>query len=133
MSSLNKVCLIGNVGRDPEIRYTQAGEPIATFSLATTEKWAGKDGQKQERTEWHRVDVFGKTAQIVRDYVQKGRQLYLEGSIHYEEYTDKDGNKKQSTKIKLSGPNSKLVLLGGRGEGSSVTREPGSDDEGLDF
>ena len=73
MASVNRVILIGNLGRDPEIRYTQAGEPIANFSLATTEKWTGKDGNKQERTEWHRVEVFGKTAQVVRDYCQKGK------------------------------------------------------------
>ncbi len=117
MSSLNKVILIGNLGRDPEIRYTQAGEPIANFSLATSEKWTGKDGQKQEKTEWHKVEVFGKTAQIVRDYCTKGKQVYLEGSIRYDEWNDKDGNKKYMTKIRVSGPGSRLVLLGGRGEG----------------
>ena len=72
MASVNKVILIGNVGRDPEIRYTQAGEPIANFTLATNEVWNDKSGQKQERTEWHRVEVFGKTAQVVRDYVHQG-------------------------------------------------------------
>jgi single-strand DNA-binding protein len=119
MASVNRVILIGNLGRDPEIRYTQAGEPIANFSLATTEKWTGKDGSKQERTEWHRVEVFGKTAQVVRDYCQKGKQVYIEGSIHYDEWTDKDGNKRNTTKIRVSGPQSRLVLLGSRGEGGS--------------
>lgn len=113
---LNKVTLIGNLGRDPELRYTQSGEPIANFSLATTEKWTGKDGQKQEKTEWHRVEVFGKTAQVVRDYCIKGKQVYLEGQITYDEWLDKDGNKRNTTKIKISGPQSRLVLLGGRGE-----------------
>lgn len=113
MSSVNRVILIGNLGRDPEIRYTQSGEPIANFSLATTEKWTGKDGEKQERTEWHRVEVFGKTAQVVRDYCVKGKQVYLEGQITYDEWVDKDGNKRNTTKIKLSGPQSRLVLLGG--------------------
>jgi single-strand DNA-binding protein len=117
MASVNKVILIGNLGKDPEIRYTQAGEPIANFSLATNEAWTDKSGQKQERTEWHRVEVFGKPAQVVRDYLTKGRQVYLEGSIRYDEWTDKDGNKRNTTKIRISGPNSKLVLLGGRGEG----------------
>jgi len=117
MASLNKVILIGNLGRDPEIRYTQSGEPIANFSLATSESWNDKSGQKQERTEWHRVEVFGKTAQIVRDYLTKGRQVYLEGQIRYEEWTDKDGNKRNTTRIRVSGPGSRLVLLGGRGEG----------------
>ena len=73
MASVNKVILIGNVGKDPEIRYMQSGEPIANFSLATNEVWNDKSGQKQERTEWHRVEVFGKTAQVVRDYVTKGK------------------------------------------------------------
>ena len=117
MASVNRVILIGNLGRDPEIRYTQGGEPIANFSLATSERWTGKDGQKQERTEWHRVEVFGKTAQVVRDYCSKGKQVYLEGSIHYDEWTDKDGNKRNTTKIRVSGPQSRLVLLGSRGEG----------------
>lgn len=120
MSSLNKVALIGNVGRDPEIRFTQAGEPIANFSLATTEKWTGKDGNKQEKTNWHRVEVFGKTAQVVRDYVTKGKQLYLEGSVEYEDWTDKDGNKRNTTKIKVSAFNGKLVLLGGKGDRSGA-------------
>jgi single-strand DNA-binding protein len=118
MASVNKVVLIGNLGRDPEIRYTQSGEPIANFSLATTETWTDKSGTKQERTEWHRVEVFGRPAQVARDYLAKGRQVYVEGSIRYDEWTDKDGNKRNTTKIRLSGPNSRLVLLGGpRSEG----------------
>src|SRR5688572_18097908 len=117
MPSVNRVILIGNLGKDPEIRYTQSGEPIANFSLATNEAWTDKSGQKQERTEWHRVEIFGKAAQVARDYLSKGRQVYLEGSIRYDEWTDKDGNKKYMTKIRVSGPGSRLVLLGGRGEG----------------
>jgi single-strand DNA-binding protein len=117
MASVNKVTLIGNVGKDPEIRYTQSGEPIANFSLATSENWTDKSGQKQEKTEWHRVEVFGKTAQVVRDYVTKGKPLYVEGSIKYDEYTDKDGIKRNVTKIRVSGFNSRIVLLGSRGDG----------------
>jgi single-strand DNA-binding protein len=119
MASVNKVILIGNLGRDPEIRYTQGGEPIANFSLATNEVWNDRNGQRQERTEWHRVEVFGKQAQVVRDYLTKGRSVYLEGSIRYDEWTDKDGNKRNTTKIRVSGPNSRVVLLGGRGEGGA--------------
>ncbi len=126
MASVNRVILIGNLGKDPEIRYTQAGEPIANFSLATNEAWTDKSGQKQERTEWHRVEVFGKTAQVVRDYCQKGKQVYLEGSIRYDEWTDKDGNKKYMTKIRVSGPGSRLVLLGSRGEGGGPRAEGGA-------
>jgi len=117
MASVNKAILIGNLGRDPEIRYTQSGEPIANFSLATNESWTDRSGQKQERTEWHRVEVFGKTAQVVRDYLTKGRSVYIEGTIRYDEWTDKDGNKRNATRIRVSGPNSRLVMLGGRGEG----------------
>jgi single-strand DNA-binding protein len=124
MASVNKVILIGNVGRDPEIRYTQGGEPIANFSLATNEAWTDKSGQKQEHTEWHSVEVFGKTAQVVRDYVTKGRQIYIEGSIRTNEYTDKDGNQRKSVRIRVSGPGSRLVLLGGRGEGARAAGTP---------
>ncbi len=115
--SVNKVILIGNLGKDPEIRYTQAGEPIANFSLATSENWNDRNGQRQERTEWHRVEVFGKAAQVARDYLSKGRQVYIEGMVRYDEWTDKDGNKQKATRIRVSGPNSRLVLIGGRGEG----------------
>jgi single-strand DNA-binding protein len=143
MASVNKVILIGNLGRDPEIRYTQGGEPIANFSLATSESWTDKSGQKQEKTEWHRVEVFGKTAQVVRDYCTKGKQVYLEGSIRYDEWTDKDGNKRNTTKIRISGPGSRLVLLGSRGEGgprgggggggSTEMREPSGPPPAEDF
>jgi len=115
--SVNKVILIGNLGRDPEIRYTQSGDPIANFSLATNEKWTDKSGQRQERTEWHRVEVFGKQAQVVRDYCQKGRQLYVEGQIRYDEWTDKEGNKRNTTKIRVGGFSGRVVLIGGRGDG----------------
>lgn len=119
MASVNRVILIGNLGRDPEMRYTQGGEPIANFSLATSESWTDKTGNKQERTEWHKVEVFGKVAQVVRDYCTKGKQIYVEGSIRYDEWTDKEGNKRFTTKIRVSGPNSRLVLLGSRGDGGS--------------
>ena len=125
--SVNKAILIGNVGRGPEIRYTQSGESIASFSLATSEKWTGKDGQKQERTEWHNVSVFGKLAQVVRDYVQKGDKLYIEGAIKYEEWTDKDGQKRNTTKIHLGGFNAKLEMLGSkkdRGPSRPTESEP---------
>jgi single-strand DNA-binding protein len=110
MASVNRVILIGNLGKDPEIRYTQSGEPIANFSLATNESWTDRGGQKQERTEWHQVEVFGKAAQVARDYLTKGRQVYLEGSIRYDEWPDKTtGEKRKATKIRISGPNSRLV------------------------
>ena len=117
MSTVNKVILIGHLGRDPEIRYTQAGEPIANFSLATNDVWTDKSGQRQERTEWHRVEIFGKAAQVAKEYLSKGRSVYVEGSLRYDEWTDKDGNKRNTTRVRVSGPGSRLVLLGGRGEG----------------
>lgn len=97
--NLNKVILIGRIGKDPEIRYSGAGDPIANFSLATTETWK-KDGQKQEKTEWHRVAAFGQTAKFVQDYLGKGRLVFVEGSIQYSEYTDREGNKRLSVSIK---------------------------------
>lgn len=118
MASVNKIILIGNLGRDPEVRYLPSGDPVANFSLATTETWRNKSGGKEEDTQWHQVEVFGKLAEIVRDYCTKGKQIYIEGSIKYDEWTDKDGVKKTKAKVKLSGPNSKLVLLGGGGRGS---------------
>jgi single-strand DNA-binding protein len=124
MASVNKVILIGNLGRDPEVRYTQAGDPIANFSLATNEVWTDRNGQRQERTEWHRVEVFGKPAQVAADYLSKGRQVFIEGSIRYDEWTDRDGNKRNTTKIRVSGPNSRLVLIGGRGEGGGRAPQP---------
>lgn len=132
MASVNRVILIGNLGRDPEVRYGPTGDAIANFSLATSEKWTGKDGQKQERTEWHRVEVFGKTAEIVRDYCQKGKPVYIEGAIHYDEWTDKDGNKRNTTKIKVSGPNSRLVLLGGKSDKPEASA-PVADDSDVPF
>jgi single-strand DNA-binding protein len=119
MASVNKVILIGNLGRDPEMRFTPGGDPIANFSVATNETWTDKGGARQERTEWHRVEVFGKQAQIAKDYLTKGRSVYIEGSLRYDEWTDKDGNKRNLTKIRVSGPNSRIVLLGGRGEGGA--------------
>jgi single-strand DNA-binding protein len=113
MASLNRVSLIGNLGKDPEVRYLPSGDAVANFSLATTETWKDKSGQKQEKTEWHSVEVFGALAKIVQDYCTKGKQIYIEGSITYQEWTDKDNVKKNRTKIKLSGPQAKLVLLGG--------------------
>ena len=97
---VNKVILIGNLGQDPEVRYTTSGTAIASFSVATSESWTDKQsGEKQERTEWHRVKVFGKLAEICGEYLAKGRQVYIEGSIRTEKYTDKAGVEKYATDI----------------------------------
>jgi single-strand DNA-binding protein len=92
---------------------------VANFSVATSESWTDKSGAKQERTEWHRIEVFGKQAQLAKDYLAKGRQVYIEGAIRYEEWTDKDGNKRNTTKIRVSGPNSRILFLGSRAEGGA--------------
>lgn len=108
--SINKVILIGNLGADPDTRYTGSGTAICTLSLATTESWVDKNsGQKQERTEWHRVKVFGKLAEICQEYLQKGRQVYIEGSLRTDKYTGKDGVERYSTDIIASN----MQMLGG--------------------
>ncbi len=96
--NLNKVTLIGFVGRDPEIKYTQSGTAVAVFSLATTEKWKDKQGEKHEKTSWHNIRFFGSLAETIGRYVNKGRQLYIEGKIDYYEY-EKDGVKKYGSQI----------------------------------
>lgn len=108
MGSLNKACLIGNLGKDAELRYTPGGAAVANFSVATTETWNDKSGQKQEKTEWHRVNVWGKMAESLAQYLLKGKQVYLEGRIETRKWT-KDGVDKYSTEIKAD----KIVLLGG--------------------
>lgn len=112
MASVNKVILVGNLGRDPEVRYLPSGDAVANFSIAMTESWKAKDGSKQEKTEWMNVEVFGKLAEIVRDYCVKGKQVYIEGSLNTQDWKTKDGDARKTTRVKLSGPNAKLVLLG---------------------
>jgi len=112
MGSVNKVILVGNLGRDPEVRFTQGGSPVANFTLATNEVWNDKAGARQERTEWHRVVAWGKTAEIARDHLSKGKQVYIEGSLQTRQWEDRDGNKRSTTEVKAN----RLVLLG-RAEG----------------
>lgn len=97
--SVNKVILIGRLGADPEIRYTADGQPVATFRLATSERWTDKNGQRQERTEWHRVVAFGRLAEICGEYLAKGRQVYIEGRLQTRSYEDRDGIKRFITEI----------------------------------
>lgn len=96
---INKVILIGNLGQDPEIRQSQGGSVIASLNLATGEAWKDQQGQLQERTEWHRVVMFGRTAEIARDYLRKGSKLYLEGRLQTRKWQDKDGNDRYTTEI----------------------------------
>jgi single-strand DNA-binding protein len=131
MSGVNKVILIGNLGANPEMRFTQGGQAVANLRIATTERWTDKSGQRQESTEWHRVVLFGKTAEIAGQYLTKGRQVYIEGRIRTRQWQDQSGQKRYTTEI--VGQN--LTLLGGRGERageeSAATIPP--DDAAADF
>jgi single-strand DNA-binding protein len=110
---VNKVILVGNLGADPETRYTANGGAITTIRIATSDSWTDKaTGQKQERTEWHRVKFFGKLAEIAGEYLKKGRQVYVEGAIRTDKYTDKEGVEKFSTEIVAN----EMQMLGGTGE-----------------
>lgn len=102
MLGVNKVILIGNLGKDPELRYTPGGQPVATFSLATTERWNDKNGQRQDRTEWHTVVAWGKLGELANQYLKKGKSAYVEGKITTRSWDDKDGNKKYKTEIVAS-------------------------------
>lgn len=111
MAGVNKVILLGNVGKDPEVRHLESGNVVAGLTIATSEKYKDKSGQSQEVTEWHNVVVWGKLAEIVEKYVSKGNQLYVEGKIKTEKWTDKDGNERKTTKIFAT----EITLLGGKG------------------
>lgn len=119
---INKVIIVGNLGADPETRYTGSGTAITSLRLATSEAWKDKTtGEKQERTEWHRVKLFGKLAEIAGEYLKKGRQVYIEGSLRTEKYTDKDGIERYSTDIVAS----EMQMLGGnQGDGGGQRQAP---------
>jgi single-strand DNA-binding protein len=114
MGSVNKVILVGNLGRDAELRYTPGGAAVATINMATTEVWNDKGGQRQEKTEWHRVVLWGKSAESLTEYLTKGKQIYVEGRLQTRQWDDKDGNKRYTTEIR----GDKVVLLGGGGGGA---------------
>lgn len=116
---LNKASIIGNLGNDPDMRYTQSDTAVCNISVATTERWKNRDGERVEETEWHRVVAFGKLAEIMGEYLRKGSQVYIEGKIKTEKYTDKDGVEKYSTKIHAN----EMKMLGGR-------RDDGGQSEG---
>src|SRR5438046_10508141 len=115
MASVNKVILLGNLGRDPETRYTTGGDAVMTLNIATSEQWKDKSGEKQERTEWHRVVLFARLAEIAGEYLKKGRSVYIEGRLQTRKYTDKDGGEKYSTEI----VGDRMQLLGGREGGGA--------------
>lgn len=108
MSGLNKCLLIGNLGKDPEVRYSDSGTAICNFPVATSESWTGKDGNKETRTEWHRIVAFGKLAEICGDYLSKGKQVYLEGKVQTREWTDKETVKRYTTEIIIN----QMLMLG---------------------
>ena len=134
MASVNKVILIGNLGRDPETRYTTGGDAIANLNIATTEQWKDKSGEKQEKTEWHRVVLFGRQAEIAGEYLKKGRSVYVEGRLKTRKWQDKEGVEKYTTEIVAE----EMKMLGGReglgggdegGASRSFTREGGDSGE----
>ncbi len=118
-SGVNKVILIGRLGQDPEVRHMPSGDAVANISLATSESWKDKQGQKQERTEWHRVAVFGKLAEICGEYLRKGSQVYFEGKLQTRKWTDQQGVEKYTTEVKVDGFEGKMQMLGGGGDNQS--------------
>ena len=121
--SLNRVMIIGRLGQDPELKHTPSGQAVCNFSVATSENWTDKSGQKQEKTEWHRIVVWGKTAEICQQYLAKGRQAYIEGKLQTRSWDDKDGQKKYMTEILAN----TVQFLGGaqeRGERSASMGAP---------
>jgi single-strand DNA-binding protein len=113
MGSVNKAILVGNLGRDAEMRFTQGGTAVSTVSIATTDVFTDRDGQKREDTQWHRIVIWGKTAESIQPYLTKGKQIYVEGKIQTREWTDKEGKQVKTTEIRAD----RVVLLGGPGGG----------------
>jgi single-strand DNA-binding protein len=126
MGSVNKVILVGNLGRDAELRYTPGGAAVSTLNLATTEVWNDRNNQRQEKTEWHRVVLWGKPAESLQEYLTKGKQIYVEGKLQTRQWDDKDGNKRYTTEIKAD----RVTLLGGGGGGGGGSRSGGGMDRG---
>jgi single-strand DNA-binding protein len=113
MGSVNKAILIGNLGRDAELRYTAGGAPVVSVRIATTERYTDREGQKKEDTQWHDVVIWGKTAESIHEYLVKGKQIYVEGRLQTRKWTDKEGKDRYNTEVRAD----RVVLLGGAGEG----------------
>jgi single-strand DNA-binding protein len=125
MASVNKVILVGNLGRDPEMRYMPSGDALASFSIATTDTWKDKSGQRQERTEWHRISMFGKQAEIAGQYLKKGSSVYIEGRLQTRKWTDKEGHERNTTEVVAD----RMQMLGGRtGSGNAFEVMDDGDD-----
>lgn len=132
MASLNKVMLIGNAGKDPEIRYTADGKAVASLSLATSEKWKDKGGEWQEKTEWHNLTFWGKLAEICGEYVVKGKTIYVEGRLETRKWQDNSGNDRYTTGIVCD----KMQMLGSKGESKPAdnhANEPPFEDDDIPF
>ena len=128
MSSVNKVILVGNLGRDPEVRTTQNGATVCNMTVATTERWKDRNsGEQRERTEWHRIVLWEKLAEIAERYLVKGSKVYLEGQLQTRKWTDQNGQDRYSTEIVLQGFNGRLVLLDARQRNGEQRREPDND------
>ncbi|MBU0729299.1 MAG: single-stranded DNA-binding protein [Proteobacteria bacterium] len=119
---VNKAIIIGNLGKDPEVRYSQSGTAVANFSVATTETWKKPDGSKEEQTEWHKIVAFGRLGEICGEYLSKGSKVYVEGRIQTRKWDDKDGNTKYTTEIVAR--EMKMLSAKGAGSGSSQMEEP---------
>ena len=118
--SVNKAIILGRIGRDPEVRYMPNGEAVANFSVATSESWKGKDGQRQEKTEWHNITIYRKLAEIAGQYLKKGSQVYIEGKIQSRKYTGKDGIERTAYEIICS----EMRMLGGKNDSTSTDSVP---------
>ncbi len=129
MASVNKVILVGNLGRDPEVRYMPNGEAVCNFSIATTDSWKDKSGAKQERTEWHNIVMYRKLAEIAGEYLKKGRPVYVEGRLQTRKWQTKEGQDRYTTEIIAD----QMQMLGGRdGGGSNASYDGGMDQGGMD-
>ena len=122
MAGVNKVILVGHLGRDPELRYTQNGQAVANFSLATSESYSKRDGEREDRTEWHRIVAWGRLAEICGEYLSKGRQIYIEGRIQTREWEDREGEKRRTTEIVAR----EMQMLGRRGETNTSYDDSGT-------
>ena len=121
--SINKVILVGNLGRDPEVRTFQSGDKVANFSLATSDTWNDRQtGERRERTEWHNVAIFGRMAEIAEQYLRKGSKVYLEGSLRTRKWQDQSGQDRYTTEVILSGPRAQMTMLDRPGEGNYAGR-----------
>ncbi len=127
MASVNKVILVGNLGRDPEVRFMPNGEAVCNFSIATTDSWKDKSGQKQERTEWHNIVMYRKLAEIAGEYLKKGRPVYVEGRLQTRKWETKEGQDRYTTEIIAD----QMQMLGGRDGGGSNTYEAMDEDQSM--